>query len=197
MSDIIIENLSRRHFLQGSAGLTLGFCLPVMAAGATGKSGVVIGNTANAASAATFEPNAFLRIGADNSVTVISKHLEMGQGTYTGLATILADELDADWKRVRVEGAAADAKRYNNTFWDRRRAPAAARRWPIPGIRCARPAPPGGPCWLQPQPNAGMSAWPTLWSATASSAIPVALAKPALANWRSMPPAKPCQPRSN
>lgn len=41
----------------------------------------------------------------------------MGQGTYTGLATILADELDADWQHVRVEGAAADAKRYNNTFW--------------------------------------------------------------------------------
>ena len=64
-----------------------------------------------------FEPNAFLRIGTDNSVTVISKHLEMGQGTYTGLATILADELDADWKTVRIEGAPADAKRYNNLFW--------------------------------------------------------------------------------
>ena len=108
MSEIIIENLSRRRFLQGSAGLTLGFCLPVMAAGAAGKSGVV------AASTATFEPNAFLRIGADNSVTVMSKHLEMGQGTYTGLATILADELDADWKHVRVEGAAAEV--FNDDF---------------------------------------------------------------------------------
>ena len=111
MSEIIIENLSRRRFLQGGAGLTLGFCLPVMAAAAAGKSGVVV------APAGSFEPNAFLRIGADNSVTVMSKHLEMGQGTYTGLATILADELDADWKNVRVEGAPADAKRYNNTFW--------------------------------------------------------------------------------
>src|SRR5574343_1592514 len=111
MSEIAIENLSRRRFLQGSAGLTLGFCLPVMAAAAAGKSGLV------AASAGSFEPNAFLRIGTDNSVTVMSKHLEMGQGTYTGLATILADELDADWKNVRVEGAPADAKRYNNTFW--------------------------------------------------------------------------------
>jgi len=41
----------------------------------------------------------------------------MGQGTYTGLATMLAEELDADWAQVRVEGAAADAKRYNNLFW--------------------------------------------------------------------------------
>lgn len=108
MSDIIIENLSRRRFLQGSAGLTLGFCLPAIATAAAGKASIAT---------ASFEPNAFLRIGSDNSVTVISKHLEMGQGTYTGLATILADELDADWKHVRVEGAAADAKRYNNTFW--------------------------------------------------------------------------------
>ncbi len=106
MSDIHIENLSRRRFLQGSAGLTLGFCLPSIATAAAGP-----------AAAASFEPNAFLRIGADNSVTVISKHLEMGQGTYTGLATILADELDADWQQVRVEGAPADAKRYNNVFW--------------------------------------------------------------------------------
>lgn len=110
MSEIIIENLSRRRFLQGSAGLTLGFCLPTIAAAAPGKK-----NTGVAA--ANFAPNAFLRIGADNSVTIISKHLEMGQGTYTGLATILADELDADWKNVRVEGAPADAKRFNNTLW--------------------------------------------------------------------------------
>lgn len=117
MSDIVIENLSRRRFLQGGAGLTLGFCLPAFAASATtpaagpGRAGDGL------AAPVTFEPNAFLRIGADNSVTVISKHLEMGQGTYTGLATILAEELDADWKTVRVEGAPADAKRYNNLFW--------------------------------------------------------------------------------
>ncbi len=109
MSPINIENLSRRRFLQGGAGLTLGFCLPVMAAAAPGKS--------RAIAAVNVEINAFLKIGTDNSVTVISKHLEMGQGTYTGLATILADELDADWAQVRVEGAAADARRYNNVFW--------------------------------------------------------------------------------
>lgn len=107
MNEIVIENLSRRRFLQGGAGLTLGFCLPAMATAGKMNRGV----------AASFELNAFLRIGTDNSITVISKHLEMGQGTYTGLATILADELDADWQDVRVKGAAADAKRYNNTFW--------------------------------------------------------------------------------
>ncbi len=66
------------------------------------------------ASGAPFAPNAFLRIGADNSVTVIAKHLEMGQGAYTGIATIVAEELDADWAQVRVESAPADAKRYAN-----------------------------------------------------------------------------------
>ncbi len=109
-------DLGRRRFLQAGAGLTLGFCLPAIAAeklpaAGPGKAGEGL------AAAVNFEPNAFLRIGTDNSVTVISKHLEMGQGTYTGLATILAEELDADWKQVRVEGAPADAKRYNNLFW--------------------------------------------------------------------------------
>src|SRR4029077_14338100 len=59
-------------------------------------------------------PNAFVRIGADESVTVIAKHLEMGQGSYTGLATILAEELDADSATVKVEAAPADARLYNN-----------------------------------------------------------------------------------
>ncbi len=63
---------------------------------------------------AVFAPNAFLRIGADGSVTVISKHLEMGQGSYTGIATVLAEELDADWTHVRVESAPANVKLYAN-----------------------------------------------------------------------------------
>lgn len=103
-----IENESRRRFLQGAAGLTLAIYLPATTAADAGK---------KAPAALSFEPNAFLRIAEDNTVTVMSKHLEMGQGTYTGLATIVAEELDADWSQVRVEGAPADAKRYNNLFW--------------------------------------------------------------------------------
>lgn len=100
-----IQNESRRRFLQAGAGLTLAIYLAP--AGAARKAVAPV-------AAASFEPNAFLRIGGDNTVTVISKHLEMGQGTYTGLATIVAEELDAAWSQVRVEGAPADAKRYNN-----------------------------------------------------------------------------------
>lgn len=108
-NEIRIANESRRRFLQGAAGLTLAVYLPAAsaetAAGARPQGGV------------TFEPNAFVRIGTDNTVTVFAKHLEMGQGSYTGLATIVAEELDAAWAQVRVESAPADAKRYNNLFW--------------------------------------------------------------------------------
>ncbi len=69
------------------------------------------------AAAAELAPNAFVRVASDGSVTIVAKHLEMGQGSHTGLATIVADELDADWARVRVEAAPADAARYANLKW--------------------------------------------------------------------------------
>ena len=64
-----------------------------------------------------FAPNAFVRIAPDNTVTVLSKHIEFGQGSFTGLATILAEELDADWSTVRVEAAPSDPTRYNNLLF--------------------------------------------------------------------------------
>ena len=113
---IRIRNVSRRAFLKAgggvSAALVVGVHVPAFAqTSGPGRT------TGTAASAATFSPNAFVRIGADNTITVISKHLEMGQGSYTGLATLVADELDAAWSQVRVEGAPADAARYNNLMW--------------------------------------------------------------------------------
>jgi isoquinoline 1-oxidoreductase beta subunit len=113
MSTQKIVNESRRQFLKAGAGLTLAIYLPGAAAveAGPGKAGGV------AVGPVSFEPNAFVRIGEDNTVTVIVKHLEMGQGTYTGLPTLVAEELDADWSQIRVEGAPADAKRYNNLFW--------------------------------------------------------------------------------
>jgi isoquinoline 1-oxidoreductase beta subunit len=97
----MIENLSRRDFFKASGALVLAVALP----------------DAMAEGGASLEPNAFVRIAPDNTVTVIAKHLEMGQGTYTGLATLVAEELDADWPQMRVEGAPADAKRYHNLMW--------------------------------------------------------------------------------
>ena len=97
----MIENASRREFFKTSGALVLAVAFPDV----------------HAQAQAPLEPNAFIRIGADSTVTVIVKHLEMGQGTYTGLPTLVAEELDADWAQMRVEGAPADAKRYNNLFW--------------------------------------------------------------------------------
>jgi isoquinoline 1-oxidoreductase beta subunit len=59
----------------------------------------------------------FVRIGTDNTVTVIVKHLDKGQGVTTGLPTIVAEELDADWAQMHAEFAPADATRYNNLFF--------------------------------------------------------------------------------
>ncbi len=56
----------------------------------------------------------FLRVGGDNTVTVISPNTEIGQGAYTGLATLVAEELDADWGQVVIEAAPADVKLYGN-----------------------------------------------------------------------------------
>ena len=58
----------------------------------------------------------FIRIAADGSVTVVNKHQEMGQGNHAGLAAIVAEELDADWDKVSVEAAPADAVHYGNTL---------------------------------------------------------------------------------
>jgi isoquinoline 1-oxidoreductase subunit beta len=107
----MITNESRRDFLKASGALLLGVHLPE----ALAQSGP--GKTVGAAAAKPFEPNAFVRIGTDNTVTVVVKHLEMGQGTYTGLPTLVAEELDADWSQIRAVGAPADAKQYNNLFW--------------------------------------------------------------------------------
>jgi isoquinoline 1-oxidoreductase beta subunit len=108
----MIENYSRRDFLKVTGGLTLAIVLPnARAQSGPGKT------TGTVIAGAIFEPNAFVRVGPDSTVTVIAKHLEMGQGTYTGLATLVAEELDADWSQIRVAGAPADAKRYNNLFW--------------------------------------------------------------------------------
>jgi isoquinoline 1-oxidoreductase beta subunit len=58
----------------------------------------------------------FVKIDPDGVVTVISKHIEFGQGTASGLAAIVAEEMDADWEKVKVELAPGDTKAYANTL---------------------------------------------------------------------------------
>ena len=64
-----------------------------------------------------YDPNFFLKIDSDNFVTILSKHFEMGQGATTGLATMVAEELDADWSKMRFDFAPADTKLYNNLLF--------------------------------------------------------------------------------
>lgn len=104
--------VTRRSVLaSGAAGglvVAIGGWLPqdARAGAGQGKEG--------AAAKAAFAPNQFVSVGTDNIVTIVDKHHEMGQGNTTGLATLVADELDADWSLVRTEYAPADAKLYAN-----------------------------------------------------------------------------------
>jgi isoquinoline 1-oxidoreductase beta subunit len=98
--------MQRRNFLKASVmasgGLLIGFRFP----GATAL-------VAAESSVTTFMPNAFVRIGSDERITVIVNHSEMGQGVYTSLPMLLAEELDADWSKVGFEPAPVDPK-YNH-----------------------------------------------------------------------------------
>ncbi len=132
-----IVNCSRRNFLKASllagGGLIVGVHIPGLNGSAkAAQQGI-----------STFVPNAFLRIAKDGSVTVIGNHSEMGQGAYTSGAMTIAEELDADWTKIRVEPAPVDPA-YNHPIygvqitggststwseWDRlRKAGAAARQ---------------------------------------------------------------------
>ncbi len=101
------HEINRRDFLKTGAavggGLLISLYLPELAIAAE-KS-----NTGTpTASAAPFAPNAFIRIATDDIITVIVNKSEMGQGVYTSLPMLAAEELEADWSKVRFESAPVD-----------------------------------------------------------------------------------------
>ncbi|MGO4842082.1 molybdopterin cofactor-binding domain-containing protein, partial [Rhizobiaceae sp. 2RAB30] len=96
---------SRRAFLAGGS-LVIGFAF-MPAAFARALQGAPAGGADDLVSM-----NAFVKIGADDTVTVLSKHIEFGQGPFTGLATLVAEELDADWSQMRAVHSPADDKIY-------------------------------------------------------------------------------------
>src|SRR6266496_5901154 len=94
----IFKDFSRRQLFKVSAGgaasLVSGFYLP-------GRSILALAQeTAAPAPAKLPSPNAFLRIGADESVTVLLAHSEMGQGIWTPLPILIAEELECDWSKI-------------------------------------------------------------------------------------------------
>src|ERR1700719_135862 len=102
--------VGRREFIRTGAAIGGGLLVSLHAP--------LAGRTSDAVAAGEkdFALNAFVRIGTDESVTVISAHSEMGQGIYTSLPMLLNEELDADWARTRVECARVDAV-YNHTVF--------------------------------------------------------------------------------
>jgi isoquinoline 1-oxidoreductase subunit beta len=98
----IDTSISRRGFVAGSAGLTFAFTL-----GGLGR-GAAIGQTMPTSF------NAWVSIAPDNAITILCPSAEMGQGVYTSLPLILAEELDADWSKVKIEFAPANPKLYGN-----------------------------------------------------------------------------------
>ncbi|GJM02528.1 MAG: dehydrogenase [Rhodomicrobium sp.] len=93
---------TRRNFLKGiaatGAALTIGFT----------PEGLLAAGPADAIL------NPFVRVASDGTVTVILKHFEMGQGTTTGLTTLIAEEMDVDWDKIEFEFAPSDNKKYKN-----------------------------------------------------------------------------------
>jgi isoquinoline 1-oxidoreductase beta subunit len=115
------QSVSRRDFLKGAGagGLVVGLHLTPL-----GKSHPFSGiGAAQAAEgveipAGSLMPNVFVAIDKKGMVTVVCHRSEMGQGIRTGITQIVADELEADWSRVRVVQAEGDAKKYGNQYTD-------------------------------------------------------------------------------
>ncbi len=102
------KQITRRGFLSGSAGLTFAFAVGGNPDGA-----------AEALAQTSFAPNVWMTIAADGTITIVSPAAEMGQGSFTALPAIIAEELDADWTKVRpVLPAQWEEKKHGNPAYD-------------------------------------------------------------------------------
>ena len=103
--------LSRRDMLRVGAaaggGMLVSFYTPFADA-------AVIAANAATATVRSFAPDAFIRIDRAGKITLVIPQVEMGQGVYTSIAMIMAEELDADWQKVSVEAAPPNEKLYAN-----------------------------------------------------------------------------------
>lgn len=110
-SNMSTSYLPRRTFLKlavgTGSGLILGVYSPLLSSA----------DALTAFSVDTLSFNPFVKIAPDNKVIVVCKHMEMGQGTATGLATLVAEELDAEWAQMDIEFAPANLGLYKNLFF--------------------------------------------------------------------------------
>ena len=104
---------SRRQFLATSASLAGGLVIACFVPFGTRR---LFAQEGGPPPAPPMDPNAFVHIGSDDSVTVVLKHSEMGQGVWTSIPMVIAEELDCDWSKVRVENAPNAQVYANNAF---------------------------------------------------------------------------------
>jgi len=100
------RSLSRRRFLEGATGLSFAF----------GLGGLEL--VTRAAADDRVWPNWWLNVAADGTITIMSPAAEMGQGSFTALPAIIAEELDADWAHVKITASPLDAKKYGNPWYN-------------------------------------------------------------------------------
>ncbi|MBA4053586.1 MAG: isoquinoline 1-oxidoreductase, partial [Marivirga sp.] len=143
----IVRNIDRRTFLKVSGMSVTGLILGVQFGCSRSASGI---------EGTPFSPNAYLTVNSDGSVIIVAHRSEMGTGIRTGLPLIIADELEADWKKVKVIQAVGDESKYGNQntdgsfsvrmfFEPMRKAgatarmmleAAAAKQWGVPAAEC-------------------------------------------------------------
>jgi isoquinoline 1-oxidoreductase subunit beta len=102
---------SRRQFIIGATAAAGGFAIGFRSPARAAEPQVMPA----AKGAQPF--GSYVEIGADNIVTVVSAHMDMGQGIYNGVATLVAEELGADWSQMRARGGSGDPKLYGNLTW--------------------------------------------------------------------------------
>ena len=106
VENAVLRKIDRRTFLKATGITATGIVLGLQMGCSPSKPGV------------PFSPNVYLTINSDGSVTIVAHRQEMGTGIRTGLPMIVADELEADWKKVKLVQAVGDEKKFGNQNTD-------------------------------------------------------------------------------
>ncbi len=112
----VIENMSRRNFLAGTAGFVV--ALQILPAGTAEAYDVYPHGGQNMPNGVVHDPHVFVAIDRDGTVTITAHRSEMGTGSRTSIPMVIADEMEADWDRVRILQAEGDEKKYGNQDTD-------------------------------------------------------------------------------
>jgi isoquinoline 1-oxidoreductase alpha subunit len=143
------HSFSQRRFLQVGAAAGRGLMLSLSLPFANGDAG--------AADANGFAPNASIQIGGDGQIVLTMPYVEMGQGTYTAIPMLIAEELEIDLPKVGWNVRQQTKSSTATSCWARYRQPATRMRSARRGSPCARPVRRPEPCWWPRRQTAGMS----------------------------------------